>query len=477
VYLVGHPDEQAVLHDPRRRGERRGEAPGVVDGPERTVKDEVPVVSDHWAVLSFGGPEDWLAPGRLDCGLDGPAGIRKQFDRNGVIQRRGAFCRVSHDDEPVSVGVDEFFAGVGGTAALDEVAVVVHLVGTVDGDIHAVVVERRQRDAGLSREAPGLVGGGNAADVEAGVDAVAQFADGVGGGTAGAEADHVAVLGELRRGLACTPFRVVAAAGLLHDRSLGWGVEMYTGVPPRPLPRWVDAPSRLSTRMARTAVIAGVGPGLGASVARTFHEEGCNVALLARSTDYTAALAEELGEGAIAVACDIADEAAVVSAFVTVRDAFGPVDVLVNNASAASWDGLMACPTDSFDRALDVGARGAYLCSQEAVGDMLEADGGTVIFTGATTSVRGREGAVGFSAAKFAARGLAESMARELGPEGIHVAHTVIDGGILPPEADVENPEDYLDPDAIAESYWHLVEQDRSAWTLELDLRPHVEEF
>ena len=108
---------------------------------------------------------------------------------------------------------------------------------------------------------------------------------------------------------------------------------------------------------------------------------------------------------------------------------------------------------------------------------MLDSDGGTVIFTGATTSVRGREGAIGFSAAKFGARGMAESMARELGPEGIHVAHVVIDGGIQPPERTVENPETYLDPDAIADSYWRLVEQDRSAWTLELDLRPHVEEF
>jgi NAD(P)-dependent dehydrogenase (short-subunit alcohol dehydrogenase family) len=108
---------------------------------------------------------------------------------------------------------------------------------------------------------------------------------------------------------------------------------------------------------------------------------------------------------------------------------------------------------------------------------MSNAGGGTVIFTGATTSIRGREGAVGFSAAKFAARGLAESMARELGPEGIHVAHAVLDGGILPPSDDVDTPEAYLDPDAIADSYWNLVEQDRSAWTLELDLRPHVEEF
>ncbi|MEF8802235.1 MAG: SDR family NAD(P)-dependent oxidoreductase [Halolamina sp.] len=229
--------------------------------------------------------------------------------------------------------------------------------------------------------------------------------------------------------------------------------------------------------MARTVVIAGVGPGLGESVARRFHDEGCSLALLARTTAVTADLADELGDDAIAVACDIADEADVEDAFATVREAFGPVDVLVNNASAATWDGLLDCSTESFDHALDVGARGAFLCSTEAVSDMSDAGGGTVIFTGATTSIRGREGAVGFSAAKFAARGLAESMARELGPEGIHVAHAVLDGGILPPSDDVDTPEAYLDPDAIADSYWNLVEQDRSAWTLELDLRPHVEEF
>ena len=173
----------------------------------------------------------------------------------------------------------------------------------------------------------------------------------------------------------------------------------------------------------------------------------------------------------------MADETSVAAAFERVREALGPVDVLVNHASAASWSGLLDCSTDEFDRALSVGPRGGFLCSREAVRDMLDGDGGTIIFTGATTSIRGRGAAVGFSAAKFAARGLAESMARELGPKGIHVAHVVLDGGILPPGREVDVPEEYLDPDAIAESYWHLVEQDRSAWTLEFDLRSHIEEF
>lgn len=111
---------------------------------------------------------------------------------------------------------------------------------------------------------------------------------------------------------------------------------------------------------------------------------------------------------------------------------------------------------------------------------MFAGDGGTVLFTGATSAVRGRDGAVGFSAAKFAVRGMAESMARELGPEGIHVAHVVIDGEVLPPSGTAgteRGDEEFLDPDTIADSYWHLVTQGRSSWTLELDLRPHVEEF
>ncbi|MUV90114.1 SDR family NAD(P)-dependent oxidoreductase [Halapricum sp. CBA1109] len=234
--------------------------------------------------------------------------------------------------------------------------------------------------------------------------------------------------------------------------------------------------------MARTAVVAGVGPGLGASVAEQFASEGLNVGLLARSESFIESLADTLSEtagDAVAVPCDLADPTDIEAAFADVREAFGPVDVLVNHASAAPWKGLQAISDEEFQGALDVGPRAALHCSQEAVEDILETAGdGTIIFTGATTSVRGRAGSIGFSAAKFATRGMAESMARELGPEGVHVAHVVIDGQILPPDGPGDRDEsEFLDPDTIAESYWHLVEQDRSAWTLELDVRPHVEEF
>jgi NAD(P)-dependent dehydrogenase (short-subunit alcohol dehydrogenase family) len=231
--------------------------------------------------------------------------------------------------------------------------------------------------------------------------------------------------------------------------------------------------------MTHTVVIAGVGPGLGESLARRFVEEGCRVALLARTASYVEGLADDFGDGVVAVPTDLTAPDEVESAFETVRTELGPVDVLVNHASGGSWKGVREVSLDEFEHAWQVGARAGLQCAQEALDDMLGegGTGGTIVFTGATSSIRGRGGAAAFSSAKFAVRGLAESMAREFGPQGVHVAHVVIDGGILPPGQEVERPAEYLDPDAVADSYWHLVEQDRSAWTLELDLRPHVEEF
>lgn len=218
--------------------------------------------------------------------------------------------------------------------------------------------------------------------------------------------------------------------------------------------------------MARTAVIAGVGPGLGESLARQFAAEGCRVALFARSEEYIEELAEDLpdpGEG-LAVPTDLTDVDQIEDGFETVRETFGPVDILVNHASAASWKGLMDASVEEFERAWAVNGRGAFVCSQEAVDDMLETGGGTVIFTGATSAVRSRGGAIGFTAAKFAARGMAMDIAQEFGPKGVHVAYVVIDGQIDTPGARDRAPdrdlETFLDPDEMAETYWHLVEQD-----------------
>ena len=218
--------------------------------------------------------------------------------------------------------------------------------------------------------------------------------------------------------------------------------------------------------MPRTAVIAGVGPGLGESLARTFAAEGCQVALFARSADYIEDLADDLpdsGDG-LAVQTDLTDVDQIRDGFDAVRDAFGPVDVLVNHASAAAWKGLMDVSLEEVERAWAVNGRGAFVCSQEAVDDMLDAGGGTVIFTGATSAVRSLGGAIGFTAAKFAARGMAMDMAQEFGPEGIHVAHVVIDGQIDTPDVrqrfSDRDDDTFLDPDEMAETYWHLVEQD-----------------
>jgi NAD(P)-dependent dehydrogenase (short-subunit alcohol dehydrogenase family) len=229
--------------------------------------------------------------------------------------------------------------------------------------------------------------------------------------------------------------------------------------------------------MPRTAVIAGVGPGLGESLARKFAAEGCQVALFARSAEYIEELATDLpdpGEG-IAVETDLTDVDQIRDGFDAVREALGSVDVLVNHASAASWTGLMDTSVEEFERAWAVNGRGAFVCSQEAVDDMLDTGGGTILFTGATSAVRSLGGTIGFTAAKFAARGMAMDIAQEFGPEGVHVAHVVIDGQIDTPGVQERYPDreedTFLDPDEMAETYWHLVEQDdRSTQPFEVHL-------
>lgn len=236
--------------------------------------------------------------------------------------------------------------------------------------------------------------------------------------------------------------------------------------------------------MSRTAVVAGVGPGLGASLARKFSREGCAVGLFARSAGYLQSLEAEIKKqrgSALAVPVDLTDPKQVADGFGHVRQAFGPVDILIYHAGHAAWKGLMELTPEQFEHAWRVGPYGGFLCLREAVPDMLNKGGGAIIFTGATSSVRGRGGALAFSSAKFGVRGLVESLARELWPKSIHVAHVIIDGVIDTPavreEFSIAPGEPLLNPDAIAEAYWVLVMQDKSAWTLELDIRPFNEEF
>ena len=232
------------------------------------------------------------------------------------------------------------------------------------------------------------------------------------------------------------------------------------------------------------SVIAGVGPGLGASLARKFAKEGCRLALLARSSDFVEALSKELrdqGAETLAIPTDVGDAEQVAAAFERIRDRLGSVDLLINNASASGPFGqpFVEISHDSFARGWRVGVLGAFLCSQAVVPEMLKKSAGCILFTGATSSVRG--GAITFSSAKFAMRGFAQALARELWPKGIHVAHIVVDGVIgeneLEPDLEDQLAEPLMNPAAIADVYWGLVEQDRSAWSLEIDLRPHRERF
>lgn len=228
----------------------------------------------------------------------------------------------------------------------------------------------------------------------------------------------------------------------------------------------------------KTAVVAGVGPGLGAALVRKLAHEGCRVGMLARSDTYLKQLASENKDGALlSVPTDISNPAQVGRGFAKVREEFGPIDILINHASASAWSGIAELTPEKFEHAWRVTTFGAFLCCQEASRDMIAAQSGAILFTGATSSIRGRKGALDFSSAKFGLRGLADSLARELWPQNIHVAHIVIDGIIGRAEKEDATQEPMLDPDAIAETYWNLIEQDRSAWTFELELRPSGEDF
>lgn len=236
--------------------------------------------------------------------------------------------------------------------------------------------------------------------------------------------------------------------------------------------------------MKKIAVIAGVGPGLGAALARKFLQEGCNVALLSRSSAYINNLATKLtvsGRAVIPIPTDITDAEQVARSFARIRAELGDPDILVNHAGNPAWGSFANLTPQAFEGAWRICALGGFLCSKQVVPGMLKKDGGNILFTGATSAVRGRADALAFSSAKFATRGLAASLAREIGPQGIHVAHVIIDGIIDTPgihqRYELAEDEPLLQPNDIADTYWALIQQKPSAWTFEVDIRPHNEEF
>jgi NAD(P)-dependent dehydrogenase (short-subunit alcohol dehydrogenase family) len=227
----------------------------------------------------------------------------------------------------------------------------------------------------------------------------------------------------------------------------------------------------------KSALIVGSGAGLSASLARAFTKAGMSVALAARSTYKLADLAKETG--AKTYSCDASDRAQVDKLFADLDAGSGAPDVVVYNPSYRTRGAFIDLDPAEVAKAIAVSAFGGFLVGQAAVKRMLPHGHGAMLFTGASASVKGYAQSAPFAMAKFALRGLAQSMARELSPQGIHVAHFVIDGGIGRPRRppDPAKPDALLDPDAIAASYLHVLQQPRNAWTQELELRPWVERF
>jgi NAD(P)-dependent dehydrogenase (short-subunit alcohol dehydrogenase family) len=231
------------------------------------------------------------------------------------------------------------------------------------------------------------------------------------------------------------------------------------------------------------AAVVGVGAGLGAALARRF-AKGYGVALVARGREKLEAFTNEVaqaGSRALAVPADVSKAEEIHTAFECIRRELGDVDVLLYNAAMRPFGRLMETKPSTFENTWRVNAFGAYLCSREVVPGMLAKGRGAILLTGATAGTKPFATSAAFGPAKFALRGLAQVMARDLGPQGIHVAYVNVDGAIDMPFIHQLRPdlkkEDMLNPAAIAEVFWFLAHQDRSAWTQEMDVRPFKENF
>jgi len=227
----------------------------------------------------------------------------------------------------------------------------------------------------------------------------------------------------------------------------------------------------------RTALIVGAGSGISASVARALAAAGLKIGLAARNIEKLEPLAAETGAERFSV--DAADPAAVARLFEAAEARLGVLDVVLYNAAARAHGPIAELDPEAVRTAVGISAFGAFLVVQQAARRMIPRGSGAILLTGASASIKGFPLSAAFAMGKFALRGLAQSTARELGPKGIHVAHFIIDGGVRsarrPDPAD--RPDSTLDPDAIAQSYLEVLRQPRSAWSLEVELRPWVETF
>ncbi len=237
-------------------------------------------------------------------------------------------------------------------------------------------------------------------------------------------------------------------------------------------------------RDTRVAVVLGVGPGLGASIARRFAREGFTVALMARRIDSLSEAHEAItaaGGRALSLPADASDPSSVSAAFAEVREQLGDPEALVYNAGAFRMGAVTDIAPADFEAAWKANCFGAFLAAREVIPAMVARGRGTILLTGATASLRGSANFSALAVGKFGLRALSQSLARELGPKGVHVAHVIIDGQIDTPGFRKRAPgrptHTLLDPDGIAKVYWELHSQQPTTWTQELDLRPSVEKW
>ena len=223
--------------------------------------------------------------------------------------------------------------------------------------------------------------------------------------------------------------------------------------------------------------VVGIGPKNGASLVRRFAAEGFAVALLSRKTDYASQLASEL-ESAKAYACDVTDPVAVEAAFTAIATELGEVEVLVYNAGSGIWGTIEEISADDFEQSWRVNTLGAFLATQQVVPAMKRRNNGSIIFVGATASLRGKPFTTAFAPAKAAQRSFAQALARHLWPSGIHVSLIIVDGVIkVPDDTTDQAAPDALDPNDIATTAYFLSQQPRSAWSFEVDVRPSQENW
>jgi NAD(P)-dependent dehydrogenase (short-subunit alcohol dehydrogenase family) len=237
-------------------------------------------------------------------------------------------------------------------------------------------------------------------------------------------------------------------------------------------------------QLMKVAAVLGVGPGLGAATAGRFAGEGFAVAMMARQEESLAEIRQDIeGDGgtALPIPADATDPDSVAAAFERVRAELGDPEVFIHNAGAFQMGGVPEVSPAQFDECFRANCAGAFYAAREVLPAMVEAGRGTILLTGASAALRGKARFSALAVGKFGLRALAQSMAREFGPQGIHVSHIIVDGQINTPRIQEMMPDreehTLLSPDSIAETYWQLHSQDRTAWTLELDLRPSVESF